>query len=160
VAKELPPCGIYRTVSPIGGVEANRLVYFHNHGDPGPGLYPPDRWASNRVVFSEKGQTVPEDFDPRALKSLPAEGFYRVTRAFFCCEKECTKFEPEALLQLGYNGSGRGILFTPEWSGGVIRVPERGSLIDDEAFKSLVALKLAEGEQRHDLSMPRGIVVH
>ena len=160
MAKELPPCGLYRTVKPIGGLEANRLVYFHNHGDPGPGLYFPERWNANRAVFSQKGQTVPDDFDPRALHGLPAEGFYRVSRSFFCCEKECTKFEPEALLQLGYNGNGRGILFTPEWSGGVIRVPERGTLIDDDAFKSLVGLKLAEGEQRNDLSLPRGIVVH
>lgn len=160
VANELPPCGLYRTLTKIGGVEANRLVYFHNHGNPGPGLYFPEKWNANRATFSQNGQTVPDNFDPKSIRGLPAEGFYRVARAFHCCEKKCTQFEPDQLLQLGYNGNGRGILFVPEYVGGVIRVPERGSLIDDEAFDSIVALKLNEVEQKHDLSLPRGIVVH
>lgn len=159
-AKELPPCGLYRTLKQIGGIEAGRLVYFHNHGNPGPGLYFPERWNANRAVFSQNGQTVPEDFDPNTIRPLPAEGFYRVTKPFFCCEKQCTKFEPEAFLQLGYNGNGKALLFVPEYSGGTIRVPERGSLIDDDVLVNLVALKLPETEQRHDLSLPRGIVVH
>ncbi len=144
----------------IAGIEPNRLAYFHNHGNPGPGLYFPEKWNANRAVFSQNGTTVPEDFDPKSLRPLPAEGFYRVTTSFYCCEKKCTQFEPESLLQLGYNGSGRGILFTPEYAGGVIRMPERGSVIDDDAFKSLVGLKLPEVEQKNDLSLPRGIVVH
>jgi len=160
VTKELPPCGIYRTVKQVGGIEPNRFVYFHNHGNPGPGLYFPEKWSSNRAVFSENGSTVPDDFDPSSLRALPAEGFYRVAKAFHCCEKKCTEFQPEQLLQLGYNGNGRGILFTPEYVNGMIRVPERGSVIDDAAFKSLVALKLPEVEQKHDLSLPRGFVVH
>lgn len=160
VTQDLPPCGLYRTVKQIGGIEPDRLVYFHNHGNPGPGLYFPEKWNSNRAVFQANGTTVPDDFDPKSLRPLPPEGFYRVTKAFHCCEKKCTQFEPEALLQLGYNGNGRGILFAPEYSNGAIRVPERGSIIDDEAFKSLVGLKLAEVEAKNDLSLPRGIVVH
>jgi len=160
VAQELPPCGLYRTVKQVGSIEAGRLVYFHNHGNPGPGLYFPEKWNANRAVFTQNGQTVPDDFDPRSIKSIPAEGFYRVTKPFFCCEKKCTQFETDALVQLGYNGSGRGILFTPEYANGVIRVPERGSVVDDDAFKSLVQLKLPEVEQKNDLSLPRGIVVH
>lgn len=151
---------MYRTVTKIGGVEPNRLVYFHNHGNPGPGVYFPEKWNANRAIWSQNGQTVPPDFDPKSLMPLPAEGFYRVKAEFHCCEKKCTKFEPEQMLQLGYNGNGKGILFVPEYVGGVIRVPERGSVIDDAAFASLVALKLPEVEQKHDLSLPRGIVVH
>ncbi len=160
VTKELPPCGIYRTVKQIAGIEPDRFVYFHNHGNPGPGLYFPEKWNANRAVFSANGTTVPEDFDPRSIRSLPNEGFYRVTKSFHCCEKKCTQFEPDQMLQLGYNGNGRGILFQPEYANGVIRVPERGSVIDDDAFKSLVALKLPEVEQKNDLSIPRGFVVH
>ena len=55
---ELPPCGLYRTVAAIGGVEADRLVYFHNHGDPGPGVYLPERWTRNRATFSSRGNTL------------------------------------------------------------------------------------------------------
>ena len=48
---------------PIGTVEAGRLVYFHNHGNPGPGLYFPERWTHNRAHFTPRGSTVPPDFD-------------------------------------------------------------------------------------------------
>jgi hypothetical protein len=89
---------------------------------------------------------------------LPAEGFYRVTAPFHCCAKRCTRYEPEALVQLGYNGAGRALLFLPELAGGAITVPERGTLIDDAAFPHLTALKLSE--RRDDLALPRGIVVH
>jgi hypothetical protein len=145
-------------VLPIGEVAAGRLVYFHNHGDPGPGLYFPERWTANRAHFSPRGSTLPIVFDPRALVALPAEGFYRVTATFYCCEKRCLLFEPEALVQLGYNGAGRALLFAPELSNGAITVPERGTPINDAALANLVALRIAE--RREDIAMPRGIVVH
>src|SRR5689334_5257055 len=128
---ELPPCGIYRTTKAIGGVEAGRFVYFHNHGNPGPGLYFPETWAHNRAKFSENGQTVPADFDPKSLEPLLAEGFYRVTSGFYCCAKQCAKFEPDALVQLGYNGSGKALVFVPELGATGMHIPERGSLVDD-----------------------------
>jgi hypothetical protein len=154
----LPPCGLYRTASAIGDVSAGRLVYFHNHGDPGPGLYFPERWTANRAHFSPKGTTLPTVFDPSALVALPAEGFYRVTAAFFCCDKRCVKFEPEAFVQLGYNGAGNALLFVPELSGGAIAVPDRGTLINDAALAHLILLRVAE--RRDELALPRGIVVH
>ena len=154
----LPPCGLYRTALPIGSVAAGRLVYFHNHGDPGPGLYFPERWTANRAHWAPQGTTLPIVFDPSALVALPAEGFYRVTTAFFCCDKRCVRFEPDAFVQLGYNGAGRALLFLPELSAGAITVPERGTPIDDAALTHLVALKLPE--RRDELAFPRGIVVH
>ncbi len=158
---ELPPCGIYRTVNKVGEIDAGRLVYFHNHGNPGPGLYPPEGWAHNRARFSEKGMTVPADFDPRSIRALPVEGFYRVKTEFFCCEKNCMKFEPDAFVQLGYNGAGKALLFIPEFAGGVISVPERGTFIDDKALAHLVHLKMPEKAEPADgISMPRGLVIH
>jgi len=154
----LPPCGLYRTIAPIGEVAAGRLVYFHNHGEPGPGLYFPERWAANRAEFSPRGATLPQGFDPRALRALPAEGFYRVAAAFFCCAKRCTRFEPDAFVQLGYNGAGRPLVFVPELAGGSIAIPERGTPIDDDVLDHLLALKLAE--RRDELALPRGIIVH
>lgn len=141
-------------MSPIGEVSPGRLVYFHNHGDPGPGLYFPERWTANRAHFSPQGTTLPIMFDPSALVALPAEGFYRVATAFFCCEKHCVRFEPEALVQ----GAGRALLFVPELATGAITVPERGTPINDAALPNLVALRVSE--RREDLSLPRGIVVH
>src|SRR5882724_421649 len=115
---ELPPCGIYRTLRAIGTIDAGRFVYFHNHGDPGPGLYLPEAWSHNRARFASGGMTVPKDFDPKALVALRPEGFYRVTAEFYCCAKRCTKFEPDTLVQLGYNGAANALVFLPEVGGG------------------------------------------
>ena len=157
-----PPCGIYRTIKAIGGVEAGRFVYFHNHGNPGPGVYFPESWAHNRARFSEKGTTVPENFDPSALQPLRPEGFYRVITGFHCCEKQCTRFEPDSLVQLGYNGAGKALVFIPELGGNGMHIPDRGSLVDDDQLEHLAALKVPEreGGAKMDLSLPRGMIVH
>ena len=160
VSNELPPCGLYRTVKPIAGIEAGRLVYFHNHGNPGPGLYFPESWSHNRANFAKGGTTVPADFDPRSIKALPAEGFYRVTAEFYCCEKKCTKFDPDQLVQLGYNGAGKALVFFPELTNGAIRTPDRGTFVDEANLANLVRLKMAESEPSNEISLPRGIVVH
>ncbi|MGB8328946.1 MAG: hypothetical protein WCE62_02375 [Polyangiales bacterium] len=55
---ELPPCGLYRTTGTLGSIGAGRLVCFHNHGNPGPGIYLPQRWRYNRAQFEAKGMTV------------------------------------------------------------------------------------------------------
>lgn len=156
----LPPCGLYRTLMPIGELEAGRLVYFHNHGNPGAGVYFPERWNSNRATFSPKGMTLPTPYDPRWLQPLPREGFYRVAMSFHCCAKKCVQFQPEAFVQLGYNGAGRALLFVPELSGGMIGVPDRGTLLDDEVLHNLIPLQVTERKERDDISMPRGIIVH
>ena len=154
----LPPCGLYRTLRPIGDIEAGRLVYFHNHGNPGAGLYFPERWTANRAHFTPKGMTLPDAADARALKPLPAEGFYRVAKAFHCCTKQCVRFEPDMFVQLGYNGAGQALLFTPELAGSAIGVPDRGTMIDDDVLPNLAPLRVAE--RREEISMPRGIIVH
>src|ERR1700759_1240549 len=97
---QLPPCGLYRTLAAVSTIPAGRLVYFHNHGDPGPGVYFPEGWTGNRAKFSPRGATLPAGFDTRALHPLPAEGFYRVTSKFYCCEKKCAEFLPEQFVQL------------------------------------------------------------
>lgn len=158
----LPPCGVYRTVTAIAGIEAGRLVYFHNHGDPGPGLYLPESWSNNRAKFSVGGYTVSPGFDPKSLRALPAEGFYRVKAAFYCCAKKCTQFERDGFVQLGYNGNGKPLVFVPELGRGGIAIPERGSAVDDDVLGNLELLKVAEardGGGGIDISLPRGFVV-
>lgn len=155
----------------IGNIEAGRLVYFHNHGDPGPGVYVPESWTGNRARFSSKGTVVPAGFDASALQALPAEGFYRVKAAFHCCSKQCVKFEPESFVQLGYNGNAKPLLFVPELAAASIQLPERGTAVDDKALENLVLLRMAErqgGGDAHggggggggiDIRMPR-VVIH
>jgi hypothetical protein len=139
----LPPCGLYRTTAPVAGIPAGRLVYFHNHGDPGPGLYLPEGWSHNRMQVSKQGRTLehPED-DVRLLEPLPPEGFYRVTEAFHCCEKKCRLFEPEMMLQLGYNAAGEAIAFVPELVDGMLAVPTRGSRVEPAVFDKLRQLRV------------------
>ena len=123
---ELPPCGLYRTTGPLGSIGEGQLVYFHNHGNPGPGVYLPKEWRYNRAQFEEKGQTIEDPGLVRVLQPLPPEGFYRVTESFHCCEKQCRLFEQDALLQLGYNAEADPILFIPELVDSMFAVPEKG----------------------------------
>ncbi len=137
---ELPPCGIYVTTAPVGSVPAGRLVYFHNHGDPGPGIYLPSAWRGNRARFEARGHLLPTPDAWRHLEKLPREGFYRVREAFFCCNERCRRFEPESLLQLGYDATAVPILFTPQWVDGRLAIPERGTRIELDRVRSMTLL--------------------
>lgn len=139
---QLPPCGLYRTLGPIGSVPSGRLVYFHNHGEPGPGLYLPTGWTNNRVEIAERGNTLSDTSLVRYLEPLPPEGLYRVTEAFHCCERKCTRFEPETLVELGYNGEGQAIVFSPELVDGQLVIPASGTAIDHARLVSLKQLRV------------------
>jgi len=140
---QLPPCGLYRTTGPIGNIPAGRLVYFHNHGDPGPGLYLPTGWTRNRVEVSDRGTTLTDNSLLRYMEPLPPEGMYRVTETFHCCERKCTQFEPETLVELGYNGEGQAIVFLPELVDGEMVIPTSGTAIDHSRLVSLKQLRLS-----------------
>jgi hypothetical protein len=139
----LPPCGLYRTTSAIGGVPEGRLVYFHNHGNPGAGVYLPERWEGNRARFSANGHTLPNEASAASLAPLAPEGFYCVTEAFHCCEKQCRLFEASLFVQLGYDGAATPILFVPEVAGAAVALPERGVRVDPECLAKMVPLMVA-----------------
>jgi len=141
---ELPPCGLYRTTRDVAGIPAGRLVYFHNHGEPGPGLYLPQSWKLNRAQFSDRGQTLPSPAEAAVLEPLPAEGLYRVREAFVCCEKKCRRFEPELLVQLGYNANAEPIMFVPEWTASGLAIPETGTGIDRTRLSLLNPLRVPQ----------------
>jgi len=146
--KTLPPCGLYRTLRPVAGVPENHLVYFHNHGDPGPGIYLPTRWKENRASFEERGRVLADLADVSALEAVAAEGLYRVVEPFHCCEKKCRLYEADVLVQLGYDASAQPILFSPEIRDGLLVIPERGTRIDRERIAKLARLRvpIATGE--------------
>ena len=145
--KDNPPCGIYRTTRPIGdAVPAGIMVYYHNHGEPGPGVYMVRQWKNNKAVFQEGGTTVPDEQYARSLEPLAPEGFYRVAEPFYCCEKKCQLYEEDVLVQLGYNGDAEALLFLPELMEGALVVPEEGKFVDQRQLGSLALLKVAEGD--------------
>jgi hypothetical protein len=140
-------CGLYRTTKPIGdNVSAGALVYYHNHGDPGPGLYLPKEWKNNRAVFQDKGITIPDEAYAQSLVPLLPEGFYRVVQAFYCCEDRCKLFDEDQLVQLGYNGSAQAILFLPELVEGSLSLPKKGTRVEEWKLDALVQLKVSLGE--------------
>ena len=142
----LPPCGLYRTTAPIGEVPAGRLVYFHNHGDPGPGVYLPASWQNNRASWHRGGHTLPDEALASTLKPLPREGLYLVEEEITCCAKRCQTYAPDTLVQLGYNGEGRAILFLPTLSQDGVALPARGTGIDDDRLDKLRPLKVREAQ--------------
>ena len=139
---ELPPCGLYRTTRDIAGVPANRLIYFHNHGDPGHGIYLPERWVLNRAKFSRGGKTLPDNSLAHTLEPLPAEGLYRVLESFTCCEKNCRTFPENLLVQLGYNAEAQPLLFVPEWTDKGLSFPEMGTRLDPDRLRRIAPLKV------------------
>lgn len=142
-----PPCGIYRTTRPIGdAVPAGIMVFYHNHGEPGPGVYTVLQWKNNKAVFHEGGTTVPDEQYARSLEPLAPEGFYRVVEPFYCCEKKCQLYEEDVLVQLGYNGDAEALLFIPELIEGALVVPEEGKFVEEWQLTSLALLKVAEVE--------------
>ena len=153
----LPSCGLYRTRVMVGSIPAGRLVYFHNHGHPGPGIYPPESWRKNRAQFSSKGVPM-GDVDPSAvLEPLPPEGFYRVSEAFHCCAKRCREFPAETLVQLGYDAGARPILFVPSLQDGVITSPVRGTAVELDLVEKLARVRIVEAEPG---GPPSGVMLH
>lgn len=143
---DLPPCGIYKTKRPLAdAVPAGRLVLFHNHGDPGAGVYLPESWRLNQAHFSSKGTPIPSPEWAKDLEPLPAEGFYRVREAFHCCSEKCRLFETDLLVQLGYDAEARPLLFVPEWTEEGMAIPETGTAIDAGRLVKLSPLKVPQG---------------
>jgi hypothetical protein len=151
----LPPCGLYRTTKPLNDVPSGRLVYFHNHGDPGAGIYLPSDWKANRATWQSRGNTIPDEAWASSLEPLPAEGLYRVSEDFFCCEKQCVKYPKSQLVQLGYDGEANAILFVPEWTARGLSFPERGNRLDRSRFSKLEPLSVAQGAES-----PKDAFVH
>lgn len=146
MAGAFPPCGLYRTLAPIGPIAEGRLVYFHDHGDPGPGIYAPESWSHNRANFSKRGTTIGEE-EAAQLQPLLEEGLYRVDQAFTCCEKDCRTFPADTLVQLGYDGRATPILFLPRWSPDGLILPETGQRVDTLRLSRLTRLLVSEGER-------------
>ena len=143
---DLPPCGLYVTTRVIGPVAANQLVYFHNHGNPGAGMYMPAGWENNRARFTSRGASLPTPADAAALRPLAPEGLYVVNEEFHCCAKQCQLYLAGALVQLGYNAKGEGILFMPRWENDNLVIPERGNRVEQEIVPKMTRLKIADSK--------------
>ena len=137
MSNKLPPCGLFRTTVAIGPIQAGRLIYFHNHGSPGPGVYPPERWQNNRAQFAKNGVTLEFPEQAETLEALAPQGLYRVRLDFHCCIRKCHLYQEGELVQLGYNTKAEPILFVPHWAESGLVFPETGTVIDPKNISRL-----------------------
>ena len=76
----------------------------------------------------------------KTLKQLPSEGFYTLPEALDF--EGGGRWLKNAIVQLGYNEAGVGILFVGEWAEdaeeNVLRFSDRGLMIDDALLSRLV----------------------
>lgn len=120
-----------------------RLVYFHNHGNPGAGIYPPTSWVQHKAVFSDKGTPIPDAAWADSLVPLKPDGMYRVERAFTCCEKKCQVYEPDMLVMLSYDAHAEPFVVVPVWTATGFTLPANARKVSRESLQQLAGLKLS-----------------
>lgn len=142
---DIPDPGLYRTTQPMPGHEqeipADVLVYL---GQPQNGgvkfVVRPGQNRNNRWFWGEPTTPLRSPTWAKTLKALPAEGFYTLPESIEL--DGGGRWLKNAIVQLGYNGEGRGIIFVAEWQEdgeeNVLRFSDTGLMIDDRLLSRLV----------------------
>ncbi|MBN4059177.1 hypothetical protein JYT22_00830 [Endomicrobium sp. AH-315-J14] len=141
---EMPEPGLYRTTKAYPGKEsdipAGVLVYVGAATNGGlPFIVRPGANRKNRWFFAEP--TIPFRAVSFAenLVRLPPEGFYSLPQEIVF--DGGGKWLANAVVQLGYNGEGRGILFIAETHEGnddnVLYFSDQGRVIEDSLLNKL-----------------------
>ena len=142
---DLPDPGLYRTTQPYPGHEdafpAGVLVYL---GQPQNGgvkfVVRPGQNRNNRWFWGDPTTPLRSPSWAKSLKALPSEGFYTLpdTLEF----ENGGRWLKNAIVQLGYNERGQGILFVAEQREGdelnALHFSDRGLMIDDGLLERLV----------------------
>jgi len=143
----LPEPGLYRTTKAYPGHEqalpAGALVYVGKRERDGATFaVRPGENRKNRWYWGEPTTLLRSASWGETLMRLPAEGFYTIPREIAL--EGGGRWLENAIVQLGYNGEGRGILFIGEdhedEARNVLAFSDRGMLIEDAL---LVALRPA-----------------
>ena len=142
---ELPDPGLYRTTQPLPGHEeafpANVLVYV---GQPQNGgvkfVVRPGQNRNNRWFWGDPTTPLRSPSWAKTLKALPPEGFYTLPQTL---ELEGGgRWLKNAIVQLGYNENGQGILFVAEQReddpNNALYFSDRGIVIDDALLERLI----------------------
>ena len=141
---DLPDPGLYRTTQAMPGHEddfpAGVLVYIgQSQNGGGKFVVRPADNRRNRWFWRDPTTPLRSPTWARTLKQLPSEGFYTLP--------DTIEFDgggrwiKNAVVQLGYNEKGQGILFVGEWRDdaqeNVLNFSDRGLLIADELLARL-----------------------
>ncbi len=141
---EMPEPGLYRTTQAYPGNEdaypVGVLVFVgQTANNGGTFVVRPGANRRNRWFWGEPTTPLRSPTWGKSLKKLPSEGFYTLPRNI--------EFEgggrwlKDAIIQLGYNEKGEGIVFVAEWGEdseeNVLRFSERGVIIADDLLSQL-----------------------
>lgn len=141
---ELPDPGLYRTTQPYPGDEkqfpANVLIFVGQAANGG-GTFIVRPRANRRNHWFWGDPTTPLRSPSWAgtLKKLPREGFYVLPETINV--DGGGRWVTNAIVQLGYNDKGQGILFVGEWreegTENALFFSDRGVLISDDLLSRL-----------------------
>lgn len=141
---DLPDNGLYRTTQPMPGNEetfpADVLVYVgQSQNGGGKFVVRPGSNRRNRWFWGEPTTPLRTPTWARTLKSLPSEGFYTLP--------DTLDFEgggrwlKNAIVELGYNEKGQGIIFVAQWredgTENILQFSQRGMMVDDKLLARL-----------------------
>ena len=138
------PAGLYRTTQahPFDpqSIPSNSLVYVGDaRNGGGQFVVRPGRNVHNRWYWGEPVTPLTDPVWERTLKRLPPEGFYTLPEDLRVGESGV--WRQNAIIQLGYNPQGEGIIFVGERHEGLevnaLFFAERGVLIPDELLYRL-----------------------
>jgi hypothetical protein len=137
------PAGLYRTTQahPLApdAIPANALVYVGEDRNGGQFAVRPGRNVHNRWYWGEPVTPLADLIWERTLKRLPAEGFYTLPDDLRIGDSGV--WLKNAIVQLGYNPMGQGILFVGERHEGLevnaLFFSDRGVIISDELLFKL-----------------------
>lgn len=142
---ELPDPGLYRTTEPMPGHESEFpkgvLVYV---GQPSNGgvkfVVRPGQNRKNRWYWGDPTTPLRSPSWAGTLKKLPAEGFYTLPETLEM--DNGGRWLKNAIVQLGYNQEGQGILFVGERhddsEDNALFFGDRGMMIQDSLLERLV----------------------
>ena len=115
---DLPDIGLYRTTQPLPGHEdaipAGVLVYVGQLANGGTKfVVRPGRQPQQPLVLAGPDHAAAVAELDKTLRKLPSEGFYILPETLEFSGG--ARWIKGAIVQLGYNGEGKGILFVGEW---------------------------------------------
>lgn len=141
---KMPDPGLYRTTQPYPGKEeeipAGALVYVGVPSNGGlPFVVRPGRNTNNRWYWGEPTVPLRAMGWTQSLVKLPPEGFYTLPEELSF--DGGGRWLENAIVQLGYNQEGRGIIFVGEQHDSeernVLVFSDRGRLVDDDLLQRL-----------------------
>jgi hypothetical protein len=142
---ELPDAGLYRTTEPYPGHEdtfpAAVLVYVgQSTNGSGSFVVRPGANRRNRWFWGEPTTVLRSPSWAKTLRKLPPEGFYTLPEPVEL--DGGGRWLKNAIVQLGYNEQGQGIMFVAEWresgNDNILQFSDRGLPVSDSLLDRLV----------------------